>query len=208
MGIGGSAGVEETSNEARPRKWQDDLTNVIEAMDVPIRIFDEIGLFIVIGLLALLGFLFLWVYITIPLLLLILSFITNGYAWKMLKIYLMEIYPSSEKNFEKLVKDIYLGGGVTSKHWLKTLKNHSVRNQLQKMRKTHIWFIKGLSVTSYSLFILALIVSISKFLSIPGSVMEVLWMSLVGLAAISFLFSSYMLIRRRKLKRNLKSTIW
>ena len=64
MGIGGSAGVEETSNEARPRKWQDDLTNVIEAMDVPIRIFDEIGLFIVIGLLALLGFLFLWVYIT------------------------------------------------------------------------------------------------------------------------------------------------
>ena len=132
----------------------------------------------------------------------------NGYAWKMLKIYLMEIHPSSENNFEKFVKDIYLKGGVTSKHWLKNIRNDGVRRQLNEVRKTHIWFIKSLSVTSYCLFILALIVSISKFLSIPGTVMQILWLSLGGLGVVAILFSSYMLIRRRKLKRNLKSTIW
>ena len=63
MGIGGSAGVEEGSNESKPREWVDDFSNVIEAFAVPLEMLEEIGLAIVIGLLLLLGFLFLWVYI-------------------------------------------------------------------------------------------------------------------------------------------------
>jgi len=205
IGLKGSTGVDEIRFKGEPDSLRDDINFTVIGLDrynLP-----QSSLFLTIVFFILLGILFLWALIIIPVLLLLFSLLSKGYVWKMLNIYLIEMKPPSESRFERIVVNIYMMGGITSDLWLLGIRNGSDRKELNVIRKTHIWFMRGLCVTSYCFFILALIITASIFVSITGTVMEVLWMTLLSLGGASILISIYMLIRLKKLNRILNSTI-
>lgn len=162
----------------------------------------EILLIIGIVILIIILLLFLWVFIALPLLLLFLSILSMGDAWRMLRVYVIEFKPEKDVELDRIIRNVHSQGGMVSSNWRDQISNKRLRIRADKIRKNYIWFMKSVTITSYSLFALALLISVEYLFEIFGAdIMTGIWLTCGGLALCGFGLSVYSLIRRRAIKK-------
>ena len=160
-------------------------------------------IFLLLGIAALLIviFFFFWVFITVPLILLVLGFLSLGDAWRMLRVYTVRFRPGIEINMAKVIRSIHSEGGIISKNWRNRIVNIGLRIQADKIRNNYVRFMRSVCVTSYSLFILATLLSIEYIFEPFGKDFTLFfWLFFGILALLGFSISILSLIERRKLR--------
>ena len=160
-------------------------------------------LFFLVGIAALLIFMFFffWAFVTIPLILLVLGFLSLGDAWRMLRVYAVQFKPDVQVNMGKVIRSIHSEGGIISKNWRNRIVNIDLRIQADKIRNNYVRFMRSVCVTSYSLFILATLISIEHFFEPFGQhFMTFIWLFFGILAILGFSISIFSLVERRKLR--------
>ena len=160
-------------------------------------------IFLLVGIAALLIVLFFifWVFITVPLILLVLGFLSLGDAWRMLRVYAVRFRPGIEVNMGKIIRSIHSEGGIISRNWRNCIVNIGLRIQADKIRNNYVRFMRSVCVTSYSLFILATLISIEHFFEPFGQhFMIFIWLFFGILAILGFSISIFSLVERRKLR--------
>lgn len=161
-------------------------------------------IFLLFGIAALLIvlFFFFWVFITVPLILLVLGFLSLGDAWRMLRVYTVRFRPDIELNMGKVIRSIHSEGGIISINWRNRIVNIGLRIQADKIRNNYVRFMRSVCVTSYSLFILATLLSIEYIFEPFGKdFMLFIWLFFGILAILGFSVSIASLIERRNLRK-------
>ena len=103
----------------------------------------------------------LWIFLIIPILLMIISLITIGEAWRMLRIYLVEITPRKNTDFRSIISHIQGNGGAVSENWKEYAYDAYLIDQGEQIRENYLWFMRGVSIIAYSLFLLTFLAMIS-----------------------------------------------
>jgi len=160
-------------------------------------------IFFLVGIAALLIvlFFFFWVFITVPLILLVLGFLSLGDAWRMLRVYTIQFNPGVQVNMGKVIRSVHSEGGIISKNWRNRIVNIDLRIQADKIRNNYVRFMRSVCVTSYSLFILAMLLSIEYIFEPFGRHYIIFFWLFFGILALLGLSVSILsLIERRKLR--------
>ena len=168
--------------------------------------FINVEILILVGIAALLilMFFFFWAFITIPLILLVLGFLSLGDAWRMLHVYSVQFRPDVEIDMFRMVRNIHSQGGIISKNWRNRITSTGLKIKADKIRRNYVKFMRSVCVTSYSLFILATLVSIEHFFGPFGDTfMLFIWLFFGILAIFGFMISIFSLIERRKLRNKM-----
>ncbi len=161
----------------------------------------EFLLIIGVAILIIILLLFLWVFIAIPLLLLLLSILSMGDAWKMLRVFIIEFKPDTDVDLDRMIRNVHSQGGMVSSNWRDWVSNKGLKIRADIIRKNYIWFMKSVTITSYSLFGLSLLISIEHLFSIFGAdIMKTIWLVFGCLALGGFGFSVFTLIQRRAVR--------
>lgn len=162
----------------------------------------EFLLIIGIAILIIILLLFLWVFIAIPLLLLVLSILSMGDAWRMLRVYVIEFRPEKDIELDRIIRDVHSQGGIVSSNWRDLISNKRLKIRADRIRKNYVWFMKSVTITSYSLFALSLLISIEHLFSIFGTdIMMGIWLIFGSLALCGFVLSVYSLVQRRIIRK-------
>ncbi len=162
----------------------------------------EILLIIGVAILIIILLLFLWVFIALPLLLLFLSILSMGDAWRMLRVFVIEFKPDKDVELDRIIRNVHSQGGMVSSNWRDRISNKGLKIQADRIRKNYIWFMKSVTVTSYSLFALSLLISIEYLFEVFGAdIMTGIWLICGCLALGGFGFSVYSLIQRRAIRK-------
>jgi hypothetical protein len=85
-----------------------------------------------------------------------------GEAWRMLRIFLIEIRIERNPDFRAIIHEIHVNGGTTSRNWLNKINDENIMTPANEIRDNYIWFMRGLSIISYSLILLSVMISTIK----------------------------------------------
>ena len=162
-------------------------------------------LVLITSLLVILILFALWMFLVIPIILIIISLISVGEAWRMLRIFLIEIKFESNPDFRAIIHEIHVSGGTTSKNWLTHIFDESIIRSANEIRDNYVWFMRGISIISYSLLLLAVVFSIIKifefFLGGNGDIFIIYSYYIFSIIAfIGLLITMFFLVKQKKIK--------
>jgi hypothetical protein len=147
---------------------------------------------------AISGGFFLWMFISIPLMLFILSALTLGDAWRYLIIYRIDMEYPGRESLGRMVRYIFSRRGLVSENVLAQLADRNVRESMRRLIGNQKSFVLCVAVTSYSCFFLGLIELVDKVAFDMGDdFVVVAWLFLGLTALVGFSMSVYYLVVRR-----------
>jgi hypothetical protein len=182
---------------------------ILELMGEVLSIGHEIAILILVALVVFIVLFYLWILVIIPALIFIISLITIGEAWKMLRIHIVKIRYLKNQDLTNLIHKIHIAGGTISTNWLKKTYGMKIIKHAEVIRTNYIWFMKGLSITSYGLIIITIIYIINYFFNIlPFYARIVIWSLLWGLITVGFFTSIYYVVKQYNYRCQLKKNLY
>jgi hypothetical protein len=190
----------DVSNVRKMKKKDDESINIYGLDALGYIGGGEEAVILIVIILAVIGIFLIWAFVLIPLLIIILSLITAGQIWNMFRIYYIEIFPKENLDYNRLVNDIHIKGGALSRNWRKMLNSFDIELRDYKIRKNYRWIMRGIRITSYSLFIFILLLVnefIYQFLNYNNELLT--WLAFLSIIFIGFTITQIYSIKQVKL---------
>jgi hypothetical protein len=155
---------------------------------------------ILIAALLLTGSLFVWIFLSIPFLLLILSAVTFAPVWKMLRIYQVDLRDPTYEEIQGILNYVVRKGALHSRNVLHHFPDRGLYDRMTRLINNQKSIIRWLAITSYSVFFLGVIFSVDAlFIEISDGILLSFTFVLGIPAVLAFFLSTYYLNQRMNL---------